>query len=87
MYKITVTVKGMACSMCESHINDTVRRDFTVKKVTSSRKKNCTEIISETPIDHEKLRAVFAATGYTIGDVTTEPYAKKSFWPFKHRNQ
>ena len=34
MVKITLEVKGMACGMCESHINDTVRRQFEVKKVS-----------------------------------------------------
>lgn len=51
MVKITLNVEGMACQMCEAHINDTVRRDFKVKKVTSSHRKNITEIIAEEPID------------------------------------
>ena len=36
MLKITAKVDGMMCGMCESHINDAVRRVFPVKKVTSS---------------------------------------------------
>ena len=28
MVKITLRIEGMACGMCESHINDTVRRQF-----------------------------------------------------------
>jgi copper chaperone CopZ len=36
MVKIVLTVEGMMCGMCESHINDAVRTDFPVKKVTSS---------------------------------------------------
>lgn len=34
MIKMTLNVEGMACQMCEAHINDAVRRDFKVKKVT-----------------------------------------------------
>ena len=36
MIQTTVEVGGMACSMCESHINDTVRNAFPVEKVSSS---------------------------------------------------
>lgn len=35
MYKTTAKIDGMACSMCEAHVNETVRRAFPVKKVTS----------------------------------------------------
>ena len=37
MLKITVQVDGMMCGMCESHVNEAVRKAFKVKKVTSSR--------------------------------------------------
>ena len=36
MIKTTLGINGMACGMCESHINDVVRRNFKVKKVSSS---------------------------------------------------
>ena len=39
MYKITLDVDGMACGMCEAHVNDAVRKAFQVKKVTSSHMK------------------------------------------------
>ena len=32
MWKYTVRVTGMMCGMCESHVNDAVRRAFPVKK-------------------------------------------------------
>ena len=32
MKKITVKVEGMRCGMCESHVNDLIRRNFNVKK-------------------------------------------------------
>ncbi len=34
MEKITVQVEGMACSMCESHVNDAIRKAFPIQKVT-----------------------------------------------------
>lgn len=32
MEKITVKIDGMMCGMCESHMNDTFRQNFKVKK-------------------------------------------------------
>ena len=79
MVKITLNVEGMACQMCEVHINDTVRRDFKVKKVTSSHRKNITEIIAEEPINESALKAAIDATGYQVTGIKTEPYEKKGF--------
>ena len=36
MVRTTVKVSGMACSMCEAHINDAIRAAFPVEKVSSS---------------------------------------------------
>lgn len=36
MVKMTLGVEGMACGMCEAHVNEAVRNRFSVKKVTSS---------------------------------------------------
>ena len=32
MVKITLDIEGMACGMCEAHVNDAVRRVFPVKR-------------------------------------------------------
>ena len=32
MWKYTIEVTGMMCGMCESHVNDAVRKAFPVKK-------------------------------------------------------
>ena len=36
MFRTVVKIDGMMCGMCESHVNDTVRKVGAVKKVTSS---------------------------------------------------
>ena len=51
MIQYTIAVEGMACSMCEAHINDAVRKTFPVKKVTSSRSKKETTVLTETELD------------------------------------
>ena len=80
MIKTTVRVEGMACSMCEAHINDAVRAKFQVKKVSSSRSKERTEILSEMPLDAQTLVATIEQTGYRASDVRSEEYVKKSFF-------
>lgn len=63
MVKITLKIDGMMCGMCESHINDAIRRDFVVKKVSSSHSKGKTEILAEELVDEEKLRQTIHETG------------------------
>lgn len=79
MLKITLKIDGMMCGMCESHINDVIRKNFAVKRVTSSHGKGKTEIITEKPILEEDLRKAIGETGYTLVDMQTEPYEKKRF--------
>ena len=63
MWKYTIEVSGMMCAMCESHVNDAVRKALPVKKVTSSRSKKETTVIVETELDEGALRAAISATG------------------------
>lgn len=83
MVKIVLEVEGMACGMCEAHVNDAIRKAFLVKKVTSSHTKGTMQILAEAPLDEERLKSVIAATGYTVQSVKTEPYEKKGFSLFK----
>ena len=82
MIQTTVKVSGMACSMCEAHINDAIRRTFPVAKVTSSHSKGETVILSETPLDEAAIRETIDATGYTVGEIKAAPYEKKGFFHF-----
>lgn len=79
MIKTTLKVKGMACGMCEAHINDEIRKNFNVKKVSSSHTKGETVIISEEPVDEDVLKSVIAAKGYTVTGIASVPYEKKRF--------
>lgn len=80
MVKTILEIEGMSCGMCESHINDTIRRQFNVKKVTSSHKKGRTEILSENPLETEELAKAIGETGYKILSVKTESYIKKGLF-------
>ncbi len=84
MEQITLGIEGMACGMCEAHINDVVRNNFPVKKVTSSRQKKQTVILTEKPIDLDHLKEVVDQTGSQVVSVKTAPY-EKTGW-FFHKN-
>ena len=95
MEKITVKIDGMMCGMCESHMNDTFRQNFKVKKVSSSHAKgetvaivddafaavfrNAKAIVDE-DIPDEKLKEAVEKTGYTFISAEREPYEKKGFF-------
>lgn len=83
MNKITVKIDGMMCGMCESHINDVIRKNFNVKKVTSSHAKGEAVIISEQSITEKELSEVIAPTGYEVKGVNIEPYVKKGLFGFR----
>lgn len=85
MTKYTIMVDGMQCGMCEAHINDTIRKNFSVKKVSSSDRKKQTIVIALNSIEEQKLREVINHTGYTVQSITQKPYQKKRFSIFKNR--
>ena len=83
MIRYTLEIEGMRCGMCESHVNDAIRRAFHVKKVESSHGKSQTMILTEEPLDEAALRRTIDNTGYTVRAVKRELYEKKglfSFW-------
>ena len=80
MYKTIAKVDGMRCGMCESHVNDVVRRNFDVKKVNASHDKGEVVIVSEQPVDEQKLRFVVGEQGYAVCMGTSEEYNQKGLF-------
>ena len=72
MVKTTLGIDGMMCGMCESHMNDAIRNNFDVKKVTSSHSKKQTEVISEEALDEGKLKEVVEKTFNTDTELLDE---------------
>ncbi len=66
MVKTVVKIDGMACGMCESHVNDAIRSAFKIKKVSSSHSRGEAVILSEAAISAEELREVLEPTGYRV---------------------
>ncbi|MBD5546352.1 MAG: copper resistance protein CopZ [Lachnospiraceae bacterium] len=80
MVKMILDIEGMACGMCEAHINEAVRNAFSVKKVTSSHAKKQTVIIADADIPEEELKNVITKAGYEAVSVSSEPYEKKGLF-------
>ena len=83
MFETIVTIDGMMCGMCESHVNDAIRKAFPVKKVTSSHKKGETVILTEQPVEEQAVRDALADTVYDVTAVASHPYQKKGLFGFR----
>lgn len=83
MLKITLEVEGMRCGMCETHVNDVVRRVEGVKKVKSSHAKGRTEVVAEDSVNTALIKEAIAKQGYGVGKVTSEPYEKHGLFSRK----
>lgn len=66
MIKTILKIDGMACGMCESHINDCIRNNFKIKKVKTSHKKGESVITSEEPLNECDLKEAIEKTGYKV---------------------
>ena len=82
MVKTTAGIYGMACDMCETHVNDAIRKALDVKKVASSHRKNQTVILSEAPVSEEALKKALEGTGYEVTSFVSEPYEKRGLFSF-----
>ena len=82
MLQITVEVKGVVCGTCEVHVNEAIRKAFPVKKVSSSRSKGQTVILTQEDISETQLKAVITQSGYEPGQITKHPDQKRGLFPF-----
>ena len=69
MLKIVLEVEGMHCGMCETHVNDVVRRIEVVKKVKSSHAKGRTEVVAADSVNTALLTKAIAKQGSGVGSI------------------
>lgn len=82
MQKTVIGIEGMMCGMCESHVNDAIRKVCEVKRVESSHDKKQTIIISEGILDEDAVKKAITDLGYKVTSYNNEPYEKKTFFSF-----
>ena len=79
--KYTLKIEGMACNMCEAHVNEAVRKAVPqAKKVTSSFRKGETVFLADGEVDSDRLSSTINETGYQCLGITSELYEKKGLF-------
>lgn len=85
MIQTTIRINGMACSMCEAHVADTIRKAYPdAHRVSASHIKGIATFLREEEPSEELLRKAISETGYECISVNSEPYVKKGLF-FKVR--
>ncbi len=78
MTEYTMHIDGMMCGMCESHMNDAIRKlDPKAKKVSSSHRKGISKFRSEQSFDEAALRARWKPPGITSAGSTSQRSKKR----------
>jgi copper chaperone CopZ len=83
--KIVLTIEGMMCGMCESHIAGTLRSAFPdAKHVSATRKKSQATMEMKTPPTFEDVKRAIEPTGYDFIEMHVEdvPEKKRLFGVF-----
>ncbi len=78
MNKVTLSIEGMMCGMCEAHICDELRKICPPKaKISASHTAGTAEIILDESPDVARMKAAIKATGYQVLGVNVEPCEEK----------
>lgn len=74
MTETILGIDGMMCGMCEVHVNDAIRRHFSVKSCKSNHRTGQCTIVSETELGEDELRQAIGAIGYQMTSYVARPY-------------
>lgn len=66
MNKYTLGIDGMACGMCEMHVEEAIRKGLHIKKAKASHLKKNVVVFSENELSEDDFHAVLDPTGYRI---------------------
>ncbi len=80
LVEYTLKIDGMKCGMCESHVNDVIRRVNGVKKVISSHTKGNSVVIMEKDTSKEDIKAAVNKEGYKVLSEDEKPYVKRGLF-------
>lgn len=79
MNKYILGIDGMACGMCEMHVEDKLRKAIKLKKVNASHIKNNVVVITELELSEEDFKKILDQTGYRITSYEKSVAVKKFF--------
>lgn len=82
MILVQMKIDGMHCPMCETHVNDLLRRVQGVKKVRSNHRKGTAEAVVSDETDPSLLAQSLESQGYRVESISTSPYVKRGLLSF-----
>ncbi len=82
MLLITLKIEGMHCSMCESHINDIIRKVNGTSKIKSSHLRNESKFLLKSEDSLQTIINNIEKEGYKVISINKENYVKKGLFPF-----
>ncbi|MBQ7250874.1 MAG: cation transporter [Bacilli bacterium] len=80
MVKVVLSVEGMRCGMCESHVADQIRKVPLVLKAKANHHKNEAYAIAGDGVDTDAIKANIESQGYEVGRITIAPYERKGLF-------
>ena len=80
MKTVTVTIEGMHCPKCAAKVQAAIEDKFSVKSVSVSHENGTAVIDTEYALDAEGIKAVVAAVGFTVTDVSVSEKKKQGFF-------
>ncbi len=83
MKKIILTIDGMHCSMCESHVLDAIRKSMPdAKKFSANHKKGIVSFVVDEKEKPDLAIEAIQKEGYKVLSIKDETYEKKGFFSF-----
>lgn len=79
MNKYILGIDGMACGMCEMHVEDKLRKAIKLKKVNASHIKNNVIVITELELSEDDFKKILDPTGYRVTSYNKSIAVKKIF--------
>ena len=80
MNKYILGIDGMACGMCELHVEEAITKKLKVKKAKASHIKNNLIVIIEDNLSGEDFKKILDPTGYRITSFERTTAVKKLWW-------
>lgn len=83
MKQITLTIEGMHCEMCESHICDCIRKVLpSSKKVKANHHRKTAVFLVDDDVNVSVASDMISKEGYHVLKKEEEPYVKKGIFSF-----
>ena len=77
MNKYILGIDGMACGMCEVHVEEAISKNVFAKKVRASRFKKQVVVFTPLALDELDFKNILDPTGYRVNSFEKRPAVRK----------